>query len=87
MCVNRCVCFDVTFERLKRHIDTHGGGFDEIQRAFQCGKGCGLCIPYIRRMIHTGETSMPIMQTDDTERTPSEGDGDGEGDDDGSQVS
>lgn len=64
MCVNRCVCFDVSFVRLKDHIEKHGGGLDEIQRTFLCGKGCGMCIPYIRRMIQTGETSMPVMLTE-----------------------
>lgn len=58
--VDRCVCFEVTFDRLKRHADEHGGGYEQLRREFNCGRGCGLCIPYIRRMLRTGETSFPV---------------------------
>lgn len=61
MQVDRCVCFDVSFERLKRHADAAGADFDRLQERFGCGRGCGLCIPYIRRMLETGETSIPLM--------------------------
>jgi bacterioferritin-associated ferredoxin len=61
MHVDRCVCFDVTFRRLKDHADATGADFAELQRTFGCGRGCGLCVPYICRMLRTGETSIPLM--------------------------
>jgi bacterioferritin-associated ferredoxin len=36
-----------------------GWGLDEIARATGCGAGCGLCRPYLRRMLATGETEFP----------------------------
>jgi bacterioferritin-associated ferredoxin len=33
-----------------------GWGLEEIARATGCGAGCGLCRPYLRRMLATGET-------------------------------
>ena len=54
--IDRCVCFEVTFEQLKRCADDEGLALDELQQRFGCGRGCGLCLPYIRRMLETGQT-------------------------------
>jgi len=62
--VDRCVCFETTFERLKQYVDAHGGreqvDFDQLQTEFRCGRGCGLCVPYIRLMLRTGRTRFPV---------------------------
>jgi len=62
--VDRCVCFEVSFDRLKRYVDDRGGrehvDFDQLQSAFGCGGGCGLCVPYIRLMLRTGRTRFPV---------------------------
>jgi bacterioferritin-associated ferredoxin len=56
--ITRCVCHDVTFARLRRYADEHEGvDMDALQRAFGCGSGCGLCVPYVRAMLRTGRTS------------------------------
>lgn len=60
MNVDRCVCFEVSFARLKQYADAHGGGYEALRQEFNCGRGCGLCIPYIREMLRTGETSFPV---------------------------
>lgn len=62
MPVDRCVCFDVTFARLKAFADEHGGGIEKIHEQFGCGKGCALCIPYVKAMLRTGQTSFPPGQ-------------------------
>lgn len=65
MHVDRCVCHEVTFDRLKQYVDEHGGpqrvGLDQLQARFRCGTGCGLCIPYIRMMLRTGRTRFPVQ--------------------------
>ncbi len=66
MDVDRCVCFSVTFRTLRDYAQQHRCGLDELQARFGCGRGCGLCIPYIRRMLETGETSFAL-------RPPKEG--------------
>ena len=52
----RCVCGDTTFEELKR-LET----MEEIERS-GCGVSCGLCRPYLERMLETGETAFDADQ-------------------------
>ena len=54
--VTRCLCRGVTFERLLPLARSEGWGLDELIRRTGCGAGCGLCRPYLRRMLATGET-------------------------------
>jgi bacterioferritin-associated ferredoxin len=65
--VNRCLCFDVSFERLKEIADRTGGGLLEAHRQTGCGARCGLCIPYIQVMLKTGETDLPVMWAEEFE--------------------
>jgi bacterioferritin-associated ferredoxin len=58
--INRCVCRDVTFERLLE-LAAGGAGLDDLQRRTGCGTGCGLCVPYIRAALATGRARLPIM--------------------------
>ncbi|TVQ51065.1 MAG: hypothetical protein EA377_13380 [Phycisphaerales bacterium] len=60
--VDRCVCFDVSFRQLKQQADERDADFDELQRAFGCGRGCGMCVPYIKEMLRTGETVLPLRR-------------------------
>lgn len=64
MHVDRCVCFNITFARLLQHVEEHGGRdvvtFEQLQSRYQCGRGCGLCVPYIRKMLQSGETEFPL---------------------------
>lgn len=55
MRIDRCICHQATFARMREWCDAHPGtGFDDLQREFRCGTGCGLCAPYVRRMLRTG---------------------------------
>ena len=51
--IRRCVCADVTFEALLE------GGVRTMEGAESqgCGVNCGLCRPYLQRMVDTGETA------------------------------
>jgi len=58
--VDRCVCFDQPFEKLLALSQEHGWGFEELSEATGCGRGCGMCRPYIRVVLTTGRTSIPL---------------------------
>jgi len=59
--VRQCVCFKRTFAELKA---SGANTLDEIVERFQCTTGCGLCKPYILRMLETGETQFEILATE-----------------------
>ena len=68
--VNRCVCFDVRFDVLKAHADRQRCTFDDLQQKFSCGRGCGMCIPYIRLMLETGRTAFdPLLPAQEGNRS------------------
>jgi bacterioferritin-associated ferredoxin len=58
--VDRCVCFNVTFRAMKEHVAAHSGGLDALREHFGCGRGCALCVPYIRAMLSTGRTAFAV---------------------------
>ena len=56
--VKKCVCFDKTFAELK------AAGIKSVEEAadrFGCSTKCGLCKPYIQKMLETGETEFAIL--------------------------
>lgn len=54
--VTMCVCRRTPFTRLLPEARAAGWDLDQLVRATGCGAGCGLCRPYLRRMLATGET-------------------------------
>ena len=42
-----------------------GGTLGDLIRETGCGAGCGLCRPYLRRMLATGETVFRELLTED----------------------
>ena len=66
--IDRCVCFDLRFDELKRKLDERPVTMDQIAKRFGCGSCCGLCRPYIERMLETGETVFTeILHSGDAE--------------------
>jgi len=64
--VDRCICHDVRFTTLHDFAQSRDSCDNEdvviaIRRTFGCGSGCGLCVPYIREMLRTGRTSLPVQ--------------------------
>ena len=59
--VDRCVCRGMTFADLKELAERTGAGVDEIANKTGCGTGCSMCMPYIRRMLESGETRFELM--------------------------
>lgn len=65
MRIERCVCHKVTFVEIRDWCRGHPrAGFDDVQREFRCGTGCGLCAPYVRRMMRTGQVVFTQIVTD-----------------------
>lgn len=62
--VDRCVCRDRPFAELLDAARTEGWGLAELIGATGCGAQCGLCRPYLRRMLATGETVFHALLTE-----------------------
>jgi NAD(P)H-nitrite reductase large subunit len=59
--VDRCVCFNKTFAALKQVADkTSAKTVQELQRHIDFGFSCLLCVPYVERMLATGEVEFPV---------------------------
>jgi bacterioferritin-associated ferredoxin len=54
--VSMCVCRRFPFERLLPLARARQWTLDDVMRETGCGDSCGLCRPYLRRMLDTGET-------------------------------
>jgi NAD(P)H-nitrite reductase large subunit len=65
MKVDRCVCFEVSFKTLKAHADETGCDLDGLKARFGCGRGCGLCVPYLLKMLETGQTAFDLIPPQD----------------------
>ena len=63
--VDGCICRSTSFEVLLPQARAHGWTLDDIMRETGCGAGCGLCRPYLRRMLRTGETVFHELLTPD----------------------
>lgn len=61
MHVDRCVCRNVTFARLRGLAELYGPSIEPLAALTGCGTGCGLCRPYILRMLRTGEVRFKLI--------------------------
>ncbi|MCB9845138.1 MAG: (2Fe-2S)-binding protein [Phycisphaeraceae bacterium] len=61
MPVDRCVCHDITFARLALLARRERLDLDELSARTGCGTSCGMCRPYLSRMLHEGRTSFDPM--------------------------
>ena len=69
MTIDRCYCFQETFAHLKRVADVRGAeSVEALQACVTFGQQCGLCRPYVRRMLRTGETTFHEIVTEEGER-------------------
>jgi len=55
--VTQCLCRRIPFARLLPIARERGWVLEDLIRETGCGGQCGLCRPYLRRMLETGETS------------------------------
>ncbi len=60
--VNQCVCFKVSFEKLKKISEKTGAvTVEELQQHIDFGLNCKRCHPYVRLMLRTGQTELPVI--------------------------
>jgi bacterioferritin-associated ferredoxin len=55
--IDRCICRATPFSDLLPMAQAKGWKLDDLMRETGCGAQCGLCRPYLRRMLRTGETA------------------------------
>lgn len=69
--IDRCLCFNRPFADLRDVADATGAStVAELQQHAAFGRTCGLCHPYVRRMLRTGETVFAAVVTDADEPAP-----------------
>ena len=77
--VDRCICYSTTFAELKAVAGRHGARcVASLQQFAEFGFRCGLCKPYVARMLESGETSfaplpMPVHPFEEGEWEEREG--------------
>ena len=55
--ITKCVCHRRSFESIKEYAEEHNiNELDELVNLRLCGCGCGMCKPYIKKMLETGTT-------------------------------
>jgi bacterioferritin-associated ferredoxin len=59
--VTQCLCRRIPFARLLPIARERGWCLDDLMRETGCGDQCGLCRPYLRRMLETGETAFSVL--------------------------
>jgi bacterioferritin-associated ferredoxin len=62
--ITACICLRTPFERLLPPAREADWTLDDLMRETGCGAQCGLCRPYLRRMLQTGETVFRELLTE-----------------------
>ena len=63
--VSMCLCRGVPFRELLPRARAAGWDLEALMRVTGCGAQCGLCRPYLRRMLATGETTFHELLWDE----------------------
>jgi bacterioferritin-associated ferredoxin len=65
MLIDRCICRSTVFSDLLPRARAEGWTLDDLMRQTGCGAQCGLCRPYLRRMLRTGQTGFTELLSPD----------------------
>lgn len=68
MNIDRCVCTGLTFVEVRDEARARGWDLDQVRQELGAGGKCGLCRPYLRRVLGTGETIFHEILTEDATR-------------------
>ncbi|MEM1116562.1 MAG: (2Fe-2S)-binding protein [Bacteroidota bacterium] len=69
--IDRCMCFAHPFADLAEvAARTGAASVAELQEHALFGQNCGLCHPYVRRMLRTGQTVFDEVVTEEDEPEP-----------------
>jgi bacterioferritin-associated ferredoxin len=63
--VDRCICRDLAFSDLLPRARAASWNLQDLMSETGAGAHCGLCRPYLRRMLRTGETAFHQLLTED----------------------
>ena len=63
--VNRCICRNTPFAEILPRARVASWSLEDVMRETGCGAQCGLCRPYLRRMLRTGETEFHQLLSED----------------------
>ncbi len=56
--VTKCVCHGTTFRELKEYAcEQKLNCVDDLVKRKKCCCGCGMCYPYVQKMMQTGDTT------------------------------
>jgi bacterioferritin-associated ferredoxin len=60
--VTQCVCFHKTFAELQGVMRHHElTTFEELKCHVRFGENCKRCVPYVKKMIETGNTAFEVF--------------------------
>jgi bacterioferritin-associated ferredoxin len=69
MGVTRCVCRNVSFVDALEIARSNGcASVRDLQSLLDLGSGCGLCVPYMQRVLITGLTDQPVLSDAEMDR-------------------
>lgn len=58
----KCICYDTTFEQMKKIMkEKNINSIEELKEIKLVASNCKLCLPYIKKMIETGQTEFDII--------------------------
>jgi bacterioferritin-associated ferredoxin len=63
--VSACICKSTLFADLLPRARANNWDLMALMQTTGCGAQCGLCRPYLRRMLRTGETEFHQLLTED----------------------
>ncbi len=60
----KCICYDTTFEEMKKIMKENNlHSIEDLRKIKPVGLNCRLCVPYINKMIETGQTKYDVILT------------------------
>jgi bacterioferritin-associated ferredoxin len=60
--VDRCICHDIPFVEILAWAATRETtDLQDIEDEHGCGGSCGMCRPYLKRVLRTGNSRIPLM--------------------------
>ena len=63
--ISRCVCRNIQFSELLPQARAADWSLTDVIQETGCGGQCGLCRPYISRMLRTGKTEFHEIITEE----------------------
>ena len=68
MRIDRCVCADVTFAEALQAVRDEACSLEQLATSRGCGASCGMCKPYLRRALRTGQVVFHQIVTERDEQ-------------------